>query len=109
MGEKVGETLSKLHLRLRTIAHTSRGSTETLIEVTLTGDSPDGFCKFLLRTELQKNEGFILSFFSNETVFSHLFCGVVLVKTVLDSFTSQYICDSRMSRCYESTLLLIPA
>lgn len=62
-----------------------------------------------LRAELQKKDSFILSFFSNETfIFSFILC-VVLVKIVLDSFTSQYICDSRMFRCYESTLLLTPA
>lgn len=67
MGEKVKETLCRLHLRLRTMAYTSRGSTVTLTEVTLAGDSPGECCKFLqlcIGLSFKKN-GFILSFFSN--------------------------------------------
>lgn len=78
MGEEGRETLSKLHLRLKTSSYSSQGSTVTLTEVTLTGDSPGVCYKFLQLSSglsFKKKDSFILSFFSDETVlFSHLFC-----------------------------------
>lgn len=66
MGEEVRETLSKLHLRLKTTAYSSQGSTVTLTEVTLTGDSPGVCYKFL-----QLSSG--LSFKKKIALFYHFF------------------------------------
>lgn len=79
MGEKVSETLSRLHLRLRTIAYTSRDSTVTLTEVTLTGVVlvyAANSCNWVQDwASKKKNDGFILSFFSNETFILVYFVG----------------------------------